>query len=305
MKAVRINKWGQPLEIEEIMHQRPVTNEVLVRVRAASINPMDVFVVAGHLRSMLTTPLTPGSDFAGEVIEAGAQVTNVKPGDAVYGFIPMSGGSFAELVVAKGSEVALKPKSLSFEEAAAVPLTALAAWQGLFQTAKLQKGERVLIHGVAGGVGNFAAQFAKLHGAYVIGTADAEDEAFARQLGIDEFINYKEVRFEDQVHDVDVVFATVGGDVITRSYNVLKPGGRLVTSTQLQDAEEAQRRGLQATTLMVQPSVDELNEISRLIDAGQLKVYVTDILPLEQAQNALEISQQKESGRRKVVLSIQ
>ena len=305
MKAIRINEWGQPLQVEEIAPQRPVTNEVLVRVRAASINPMDVFVVAGHLRSMLTTPLTPGSDFAGEVIEAGAQVTNVKPGDAVYGFIPMSGGSFAELVVAKGSEVALKPKSLSFEEAAAVPLTALAAWQGLFQTAKLQKGERVLIHGVAGGVGNFAAQFAKLHGAYVIGTADAEDEAFARQLGIDEFINYKEVRFEDQVHDVDVVFATVGGDVITRSYNVLKPGGRLVTSTQLQDAEEAQRRGLQATTLMVQPSVDELNEISRLIDAGQLKVYVTDILPLEQAQNALEISQQKESGRRKVVLSIQ
>jgi len=305
MKAVRINEWGQPLQIEDIPQPAPANDEVLVRVRAASINPMEVFVTAGYLQSMLSTPMTPGTDFAGEVVEVGSDVTHVKAGDAVYGFIPVRGGTFAEFVVAKGSEVAQKPRSLTFEQAAAVPVTALAAWQGLFQTAKLQTGERMLIHGVAGGVGNFAAQFAKLHGAYVIGTADAEDEAFARQLGIDEFINFKETRFEDQVRDVDVVFATVGGDVIPRSFDVTKPGGRLVTTSQLEGAEEAQRHGLQATSLIAQPSVNDLNEISELIDAGQVQVYVTDTLSLDQAQTALEVSQQKETGRRKVVLSIQ
>jgi NADPH:quinone reductase-like Zn-dependent oxidoreductase len=305
MKAVPINQWGQPLQIEEIAQPSPASDEVLVRVRAASINPMEVFVAAGYLQSTLSAPMTPGTDFAGEVVEVGADVTHVKPGEAVYGFIPFRGGTFAEFVVAKGSEVAPKPKSVNFEQAAAVPLTALAAWQGLFQTAKLQKGERVLIHGVAGGVGSFAAQFARLHGAYVIGTADAEDEAFARQLGIDEFINFKETRFEDQVRDVDVVFATVGGDVIPRSFNVMKPEGRLVTTGQMEGAEEAERRGLQAASFVAQPAVDDLNEISDLIDAGQVKVHITDTLPLEQAQTALEVSQQKEAGRRKVVLSVQ
>lgn len=304
MKAVRINEWAKPVQVEEIERPTPASDEVLIRVRAASINPMEVFVAAGYGKNMLSTPMTPGSDFAGEVMEVGGEVNHVKPGDEVYGFIPFRGGTFAEFVVAKGSEVAPKPQSLDFEQAAAVPLTALAAWQGLFQTAKLQKGERVLIHGVAGGIGNFAAQFAKLHDAYVIGTADAEDEAFARQLAVDEFINFKETRFEDQVRDVDVVFATIGGDVIPRSFDVMKPDGRLVTSGQMEGAEDAQRRGLQATGFVAQPSVNDLNEISRLIDAGQVKVYITDTLPLEEAQTALEVSQQRDAGRRKVVLSI-
>jgi len=305
MKAVRINEWGQPLQIEDIPRPVPANDEVLVRVRAASINPMEVFVTAGYLQSRLSAPMTPGTDFAGEVVEVGSDITHVKAGDAVYGFIPFRGGTFAQFAVAKASEVAQKPPSLSFEQAAAVPVTALAAWQGLFQTANLQKGERVLIHRVAGSVGSFAAQFAKLHGAYVIGTADSEDEAFARQLGIDEHINFKETRFENHVRDVDVVFATVGGDVITRSFDVMKPGGRLVTTSQLEGAEEAQRRGLQATALVAQPSVKDLNEISQLIDAGQVKVYVTDTLSLEQVQTGLEVSQQRDTGRRKVVLSIQ
>jgi NADPH:quinone reductase-like Zn-dependent oxidoreductase len=304
MKACRVNEWGQPLEIEEIARPTPAADEVLVRVRAASINPMEVFVAAGYLQSMLQAPMTIGTDFAGEAAEVGSDITHVKPGDEVYGFIPFRGGTFAEYVVAKGSEVAPKPKSLSFEQAAAVPLTALAAWQGLFKTANVKSGERVLIHGVAGGVGSFAAQFAKQHGASVIGTADAEDEAFARRLGIDEFINYKEGRFEDRVRDVDVVFATIGGEVIPRSFEVMKPGGRLVTTGQMEGAEEAQRRGLQAASVIATPSVDDFNQISKLIDAGKVKVYITDTLPLEQAQQALQLSQQRDAGRRKVVLSI-
>ena len=304
MQAVRINQWGQPLQVEDIARPTVASDEVLVRVRAAAINPIDGMVAAGYLQSMLTAPMTSGSDFAGEVAEVGADVSHLQPGDGVYGFIPLRGGTFAQYVVVKGSEVAPKPRSLPFEQAAAVPLAAMAAWQGLFQTANLQKGERVLIHGVAGAVGSFAAQFARLHGAYVIGTADTKDEAFARQLGIDEFINYKETRFEDQVQDVDVVFATIGGDVIPRSFDVMKPTGRLVTTGQMEAAEEAQRRGLQATSIATAPSVANLTKVTRLIDSGQVKVYVTDTLPLAQAQTALELSQQKQGDRRKILLSV-
>jgi NADPH:quinone reductase-like Zn-dependent oxidoreductase len=304
MKACRVNEWGEPVEIEEVARPSPAADEVLVRVRAASINPMEVFVAAGYVKAMLQVPLTIGTDFAGEVAEVGADITHVKPGDNVYGFVPMRGGTFAEYVVAKGSEVAPMPKSLSFEQAAAVPLTALAAWQGLYKTANLKSGERVLIHGVAGGIGAFAAQFAKQTGAYVIGTGDAQDEAFAQKLGVDEFINYKETRFKESARDMDVVFATIGGDVIPRSFEVMKPGGRLVTTGRMEGAEEAQRRGLQAGSFAAVPSVDDLAQISRLIDAGKVKVYITDTLPLAQAQQALELSQQRDAGRRKVVLSI-
>ncbi len=194
-------------------------DEVLIRVRAASINPMEVFVAAGYLQSMLSAPMTPGTDFAGEV-------------------------------------------------------------------------------------GSFAAQFAKQHGAHVIGTAAGKDEGFARQLGIDEFIDYKATRFEDRVRDVDVVLATVAGDVIPRTFNVMQPNGRLVTTGRIEGAEEAQRRGLQATSMVTRPSIEDLNEISRLIDAGQVKVYVSDTLPLAEARRALEVSQQRDTGRRKVVLSV-
>jgi NADPH:quinone reductase-like Zn-dependent oxidoreductase len=304
MQAIRINQWGKPCEMEEIDQPIPASDEVLVRVYAASVNPLDSFVLAGYLQSMLTVPMTAGSDFAGEVMEVGAEVTHVKPGDAVYGFIPLRGGTFAECVITKGSEVTHKPQSLDFNDAAAVPLAALAAWQGLFSNAKLQSGERVLIHGVAGAVGSFAAQFAKLHGAYVVGTADAKDETFACELGIDEFINYQETPFETQVRDIDVVFAMVGGDVILRSFDVMNPGGRLVNARQLEHEEEGQRRGFQMTSLWTQPSPDDLNEIARLIDSGQVKVTITDTLPWSQAQNGLELSQQKGNQRRKVVLSM-
>ena len=305
MKAARINEWGRPVQVEEIARPEPADDEVLVRVRAASINPIDLVVAAGYLQSMISPPpMTSGSDFAGEVVAVGAEVTHVQPGDAVYGFIPLRGGTFAEYVVPKGSEVALKPESLDFVEAAAVPLGALTAWQGLFRIANLEQGERVLIHGVAGNVGSFAAQFAKARGAYVIGTAAAKDEAFARRLGIDEFIDYQAEDFEDHVGDVDVVYATIGGEVIPRSFEVMKPAARLVTSGQMEGEEEGQRRGMQVTGIMCQASRENLNEISRLIDAGQVNVFVSDTLPLEQVNEGMGLSQQRESGRRKVVLSV-
>src|SRR5438874_2710827 len=228
MKAIRINEWGQPAKLENIPKPKPGTDEVLVRVRAAGVNKADWAIAQGYMQGMLAAPLTLGLDVAGDVAEVGADITRFKPGDEVYGFVPGQEGTFAEYVVSKESALALKPKSLDFVQAAAVPLAALTAWQSLFDVAQLKSGERVLIHGAGGGVGSFATQFAKNEDAYVIGTAGPDKAEHVRGLGIDEHINHQEQPFEEAVRDVDVVLDTAGGDLPQRSYGVLKPGGRLV-----------------------------------------------------------------------------
>jgi NADPH:quinone reductase-like Zn-dependent oxidoreductase len=193
MKAVRVNQYGQPVQVEDIPQPTPGKDEVLVRVHAASLNPVDSFWIAGYLQAMQQLPLTPGTDFAGEVVSAGADVTHVKPGDAVYGMIPVRGGAFAEYAVPKGHEVALKPRSLNYEQAAAVPLTALAAWQTLINFAQVQSGERVLILGAGGSVGSFGVQLAKDKGATVIACDLPGKGAFLQELGADEIIDRKSV----------------------------------------------------------------------------------------------------------------
>jgi NADPH:quinone reductase-like Zn-dependent oxidoreductase len=292
MKAVRIIQWGQPLQVEDIPQPQPASDEVLVRVRAASLNPVDRSVAAGYLQSMLSVPMTAGTDLAGEVVEVGAEVKHVRPGEAVYGMIPIRGGGFAEYAVTKANEVAPKPQSLDYVEAASVPLTALSAWQAL-DTAQLQRGERVLIQGAAGNVGRFAAQLAKEKGAFVIGTGSSENIAFLQELGVDQVINYQEQRFEEVVDQVDVVLDTVGGEVLQRSYESLKPGGRLITLVGQPSEEEAGRRGIQAFGQFTQPTTDHLTKIAELIDAGRLKVFISRSFPLEEAQAALEFSQQR------------
>jgi NADPH:quinone reductase-like Zn-dependent oxidoreductase len=302
MKAVRINEWGQPVQIEEIPQPTPNNDEVLVRVRAASINPVDRSVIAGYLQSMLSVPMTAGTDFAGEVVAAGAQVTHVKPGDAVYGFVPIRGGTFAEYAVVKANEVALKPETLDYVQAAAVPLVALTAWQALFDLAQLQSDERVLIHGTTGGVGSFAVQFAKEKDVYVIGTGSPEKVAFGQALGVDQYINYQEQRFEEVVRDVDVVLDTVGGDSVERAYAVLKPGGRLVT-TAAQPSQEEAPHDIRVYGAFTQPTVNHLAMMAELIDTGKVKVFVSRIFPMEEAQAALALAQQRETPG-KVVCTI-
>src|SRR4051812_21812894 len=213
MKAARINEWGAPVSIEDIPQPTPASDEVLVRVRAASLNRVDLGVVAGYLQQMLSVPMTPGTDFAGDVVSVGENVSHVGPGDAVYGFVPLRGGTFAEYAVAKANEVARKPTSLDYVHAAAVPLVATTAWQSLFDLAQLQGGERLLVQGAGGGVGSFAVQTAKERGAYVIGVAGPQKESFVREIGADEHINHQEQRFEEAAGPVDVVLDTVGGDV--------------------------------------------------------------------------------------------
>jgi NADPH:quinone reductase-like Zn-dependent oxidoreductase len=291
MKAVRINQWGQPVQLEDVPQPTPNSDEVLVRVHAASINPVDSFVAAGYLQSMLSVPLTPGTDFAGEVVSVGADVQHVKAGDAVYGMIPIRGGAFAEYAAPKAHEVALKPQSLDYVQAAAVPLAALAAWQTLFDLAQLQSGERVLIHGAGGAVGSYAVQLAKDKGAYAIGSDIPEKAGFLQQLGVDQIINAQTQRFEDVVSDVDVVLNYASADLLERSYNVLKPGGRYATTFEQPPQEEAERRGIRAYGVFTQPTVDHLTALAQVIDAGKVNVFVNRTFPVGEAQAALEYRQ--------------
>lgn len=304
MKAVRVNGWGQPVQVEDITVPEIGNDEVLVRVHAASINPFDAFVHAGYLQGMFSLPLTLGTDFAGEVVETGSDIQHVKPGDAVYGMTPMHPGSFAEYLVAKSNEVTYKPKTLSFIQSAGVPLPALAAYQSLFDLGAAQKGERVLIIGAGGSVGSCAVQLAKELGMEVIAVANPVREALVCELGADQFVNAQSERFEDVVGAVDLALDFVGGDYLLRSYAILKKGGRFVTSMAVKTPqEEAERLGIRSVGLGTQPKADQLDDIAVRIDSNRLKTFINCTFPLDQAQQALEYRLTKtEPG--KVVLAV-
>jgi NADPH:quinone reductase-like Zn-dependent oxidoreductase len=299
MKAVRVNEWGKPVHVEETAKPAPGKGEALVRVKAASLNPIDSSVAAGNLRNMASAPKTIGTDFAGEVEAVGPGVSHVKPGDAVYGMRPMSGGTFAEYAVAKANEVAPKPRTLDFVEAAAVPLGSTAAWTTV-AAAGITRGDRVLILGAGGNVGSFAAQLAREMGAHVAVSDLPEKADFLKTLGADAVIDPNHL---EQAGDLDAVLNFASTDLETRAYDLLKARGRYATTVQLVAQEEAERRGIKATSIFAQPTAEQLAETARLIDAGKLKVTVLRTYPMEEAQAALDFrSATTEPG--KVVLKI-
>ena len=303
MKAVRINQWGQPAQVEDIPQPKAGQDEVLVRVYATSINPVDLFSVAGYLRATQQLPLTPGTDFSGEVVAVGADVTHVKPGDAVFGMIPIRGGAFAEYAAVKGHEVALKPQSLNYIQAAVVPLVSLAAWQTIIDFAQIQKGERVLIHGAGGSVGSVAVQLAKDKGAYIIANDLPEKKEILRAFAVDEIIDAQTQRFEDVVGKVDVVLNYAKADLLERSYSVLKSGGRYATTFEQPPQEEAERRGIRSFGVFTQPTVEHLTQMAGLIDAGKIRFFVHRTFSIDEVQAALEYRQLgSEPG--KVVITI-
>ena len=304
MKAVRVNEWGQPVQLEDIPLPTPASDEILVRVRAASINPFDAFVHAGYMQSMVSIPLTLGTDFAGEVVEVGSDITHVKPGDAVYGLVPMHSGSFAEFLVAKENEVTIKPKTLDFVQAAGVPLASLAAYQSVFDLGQLKKGEHVLIIGAAGAVGGCAVQLAKDLDAYVVGVDIAEKADIVRGLGADRCMDANAERYEDLTDNVDLVLDFVGGEHLQRSLKVLQPGGRYVTSMMLSlPQEEAEKRGISVAGLATQPKADQLDDLAQRINSGQLKTFVNRTFPLHEAQAAMDY-RTKTTDQGKIVLTI-
>jgi NADPH:quinone reductase-like Zn-dependent oxidoreductase len=267
---------------------RPGAGEILVRVRAAAITPTELLwsptwtTPAGEPRPF---PIIPGHEFSGEVHGVGPGVNGVAVGEAVFGMNDWFGdGAQAELCVARTVDVAPKPKSVDHVTAAVVPISALTAWQGLTERAKLARGERVLIHGAAGSVGLFAVQLARGIGAYVIATVSAHNAEFARGLGADEAIDYRARPFEDAAPGVDVVFDTVGGDTLARSWRILRPGGRVVTIAA--DAEHTSEQRVKDAFFIVEPNREQLSRIARMIDAGKLRPVVGGKFPLAEARRA-------------------
>jgi NADPH:quinone reductase-like Zn-dependent oxidoreductase len=296
MKAVRIHGFGGPevLRYEDVPKPEAKVGEILVRIRAAGVNPIDWKVRSGYMKEMFQSrlPLILGVDMAGTVEATGAGVTEFKPGDAVYGYTGTSkGGTYAEYITADESSLAPKPESLDFIQAAALPLVSLVGWQTLFDIAHLEKGQTVLIHGASGGVGHIAAQLAKWKGAKVVGTASARNLDFLREIGVDMVIDYQKTRFEEMLRNIDVVLDTQAGDTQQRSYKVLKKGGVLVSTLGIENPAEAEKYEVRATGFMAQPDGSELREIARLIDEGKLKPAVSTVMPFKDAAKAHELSQ--------------
>lgn len=305
MKAVRIHQFGGPevMKLEEIDRPVPAPDEILVKVYASGVNPVDWVIRNGandNLRPFLSLPMTLGWDAAGVVEETGREVIGFQKGDAVYGVPNFPGdGSYADYCAAKATQFALKPRRIGFNEAAGVPLAALTAWTGMFAYGKLQAGQRILIQGASGGVGSFAVQFAKAIGAYVIGVASTTNVEYLRQLGADEVIDYKTQKVEQLVHDIDIVLEASplrDNNERIKSVSVLKEGGILVSvNTDYPFNDEVKKvlahKGATGELAANQPRQEWLEEIARLIDEGKVKVFINNVFPLEEVAQAHRASE--------------
>jgi NADPH:quinone reductase-like Zn-dependent oxidoreductase len=308
MKAVCMYSYGGPsvLKYEDIPRPHPADGEVLVRVHAVGINAIDWKIREGEFKAILhhTLPLVPGWDVSGVVEAVGLGTKRVKIGDAVFSRADLNrDGAYAEYVVIKESELALKPQSIDHIHSAALPVAGLTAWQTLIEAAGLLAGQRVLIHAAAGGVGHIAVQLAKWKGAHVIGTASARNHDFLKKLGVQQVIDHETVRFEDAVHAVDVVLDTLGGETQERSWKVLNRGGILVSIVSPPSQASADQYGVRQAFVSAQPNLAQLTEIARLADEQQLRAVVETILPLSDATRGQELSQRGHT-RGKIVLRV-
>lgn len=290
MKAVRIHQFGgtEVLQVEDLPRPEPGPGEVLIEVRAASVNPVDYKIREGRYPPVKAEqlPITLGRDVAGTIAALGPGVDRWRGGEAVFAMLPPDRGGYAEWVAAPAASCALKPPSLDMVQAASVPLAALTAWQGLFTHGGLKAGQSVLIHGASGGVGGFAVQFAKAKGAKVCASASGEHRAFVEDLGADRVIDYRTEKFEQIVHDVDLVFDLIGGETEERSWRVLKRGGTLISTVHEPDADKARQAGVRAQRYTAQADGGQLREIAELIERGQVKAMVDRVFPLAEAAEA-------------------
>ena len=293
MKAVRIERYGNEdvVEIAEVERPQPAENQLLVKVQAAAVNPVD-WKIRDGLGEMfgMKLPLILGLEVAGTVEAVGKRVKGFAVGDEVYGYLGAYSGGYAEYAVGPASEFVRKPKQIDFDTAASVPVGALTAWQGIFDHGQLARDQRILITGASGAVGSMAVQLAKNKDAYVIGTGSGRNEEFVRKLGADEFIDYKKAKFEEQVSNVDVVFDTVGGDTQERAFQTLKRGGVLVSTVNPPSPEKAKEFGVTVAMLLMMPKPDQLAEINRLFESGRLKMRVAKVFPLKGVKQAHQLS---------------
>jgi NADPH:quinone reductase-like Zn-dependent oxidoreductase len=289
MKAIRVHAYGgaDQLRYEEAPEPKVESGKVLVRIRNASVNPIDFKLASGTMRQIMPInfPWIPGGDFSGVVEEVGPGVTGLKKGDAVYGDAS-GGGAYAEFYAGPATMIAPKPRRLSDVEAASIPLAAQTAWQGLFDNGRLERSETVLIHGASGGVGTFAVQLAHWKGAKVLATASGSNADYVRSLGADQVIDYKATPFESVAKNVDLVLDLIGGDTQKRSFGVLKPGGRLIATAEPPNEEEAAKHKVEAKMMQMKATTNNLKQLAELLDAGNIKTVVAKTYPLAQAREA-------------------
>jgi NADPH:quinone reductase-like Zn-dependent oxidoreductase len=308
MKAVRIHMYGGPevLEYENAPCPEPKAGEVVIRVHAAGVNPLDWKVRAGHLKDFVRhkLPVIPGWDVSGVVEDIGPAASQFEKGDEVFAMTDLTrDGAYAEYTAVRTTALALKPKSLHHVKAAATPVSALAAWQCLFALGQLRVGQRVLIHGGTGGVGHFAVQLARWKGAYVFASASTANQELLGHLGAHEAIDYTKQCFEDVASNIDIVLDTIGGETQERSWQVVKEGGALISLVQPPSQERANANGVRAAMVSNSPNGAWLAEIAKLIDSGTLKPTIDRVLPLNEVRRAHELSESGH-GRGKIVLRV-
>jgi len=315
MKAAYINRYGKIDDVQINEQPKPslTENSVLVKVHAASINPLDLRVLEGEFKAILPVsfPFILGNDFAGTVVEVGSKVSQFKVGDEVYAKTDLT-GAFAEYTVVQEPSLALKAQNISMEQAAALPLVALTSWQALVEIAKVKAGQKVLIHAGSGGVGSIAIQLAKSLGATVATTTSGKNSGWVKELGADIIIDYKTTGFEQELKDYDVVLDTQGGKTLEKSLNVLKRGGRLISISGPPDhafaeainpnwflkcvipmlswsiRHKAKKRGITYTFLFMQPNGQQLSKITELVEAGKIKPVVDQTYGFVQIKEALQ-----------------
>jgi alcohol dehydrogenase len=313
MKSIQIKRYGGS-EVVEINQSTPALSDpsagkVLVTVKAAGVNPADWKVREGYFQQMtpLQFPSTLGMDFSGVIEKVGEGVHGFKQDEEVYGdaaAIRGRSGAFAEMALANEDSIAHKPKTLSHEEAAGLPLVGVSGWQALVETIRLSGGQKILIHGGAGGIGSIAIQLAMRLGAYTATTVNTNDKEFVQQLGANEAIDYQTQTFEDLLHDYDAVFDTVGGETYTRSFKILKKGGIIVSMIEQPNQELMHRFGVKATSQFTKVNRDRLTRLAQWVDQNNIRVNIDRTFPLDEAGKALDY-QRDVHPRGKIVLRMQ
>ena len=308
MMAWRVHEFGPPdvMRFERVPRPNPGPGEVLVKVEAAGVGPWDGWIRAGKSALPQPLPLTLGSDLSGEIVAVGPGVSDLRVGDQVYGVTnPQFIGAYAEYALASAAMVSRKPTSLTYIEAASVPVIAVTAWQALFDQAQLKAGQTVVIHGAAGNVGAYAVQLARRAGVRTIATAATDDIPFVRDLGANTVIDYRTQRFEEEVRDADAVIDLVGGETQKRSFQVLRRGGKLISAVSRPDQHLAQSHGVEAAFFLVNVTSQYLAEIAGLIDGGKLRTRVGAVLPLADAREAhFMLERVRPQPKGKIVLAV-
>jgi NADPH:quinone reductase-like Zn-dependent oxidoreductase len=309
MLAWRVHKFGPPevMILERVPRPDPGPGEVLVDVHAAGVGPWDGWIRAGKSALPQPLPLTLGSDLAGTVAAVGSGVSDIAVGDQVFGVTNTQFlGAYAEYAVASAGMLATKPGSLTYAEAASVPVVAVTAWQGLFDHARLEPGQTVVIHGAAGNVGAYAVQLARRARLRSIATAGTKDIEYVRSLGADKVLDYHTQRFEEEVKDADAVLDLVGGETQMRSFQVLRPGGKLISAVSQPDQDRAKQHGVTAAFFLVEVTTERLRAIADLIDRGELKTHVGAVLPFAGARDAhMMLEGQRLPPKGKIILNVE